>query len=174
MTWTPDSGNFCRSPICLFAYLYKMTRDIPGCQIEGFLQIAHLKSDLIWQQESPAEKWKRLLHPNQTFLYNAMGELSSCKIRIPAMLNNNLKSNLVRIGVVDRIFAIITLSLSGAQNSHGFSFLRTNLDWRRENFFFYMITYYYRIIAKAKTGNAQINPSNSSTTFHQKGHLSKK
>ena len=105
-----------------------MTRDIPGCQIEGFLQIAHLKSDLIWQQESPAEKWKRLLHPNQTFLYNAMGELSSCKIRIPAMLNNNLIFNLVRIGVVDMIFAIITLSLSGAQNSHGFSFLRTNLD----------------------------------------------
>ena len=47
------------------AYLYKMTRDILRCQIEGFLQIAQLKSDIIWQQESPAEKWKRLLHPNQ-------------------------------------------------------------------------------------------------------------
>ena len=63
---------FCKSPICLYAYLYKMTRDIPGRQIEGFLHNAQLKSDLIWQQESPAEKWKRLLHPNQTFLYNAI------------------------------------------------------------------------------------------------------
>ena len=71
-----------------------MTRDIPGRQIEGFLHNAQLKSDLIWQQESRAEKWKRLLHPNQTFLYNARGELWSCNIRIPAMLNNNLKLNL--------------------------------------------------------------------------------
>ena len=71
--------------------------------------------------------------PSQSkFLYNAIMnyKLSSFNIRIPAMLNNNFKFNLthppetiksrdtvftlvVRIGVVDRIFAIITLSLSG-------------------------------------------------------------
>ena len=167
-----------------------MTRDIPGCQIEGFLQIAHLKSDLIWQQESPAEKWKRLLHPNQTFLYNAISESSEyqqCSTTISDSTSldplkqfshvTQCSRLVVRIGVVDRIFAIITLSLSGAQNSHGFSFLRTNLDgmvlknekhhlslgmllWRQSvnerktrELFFYIITYYYRIIAKAKTGN---------------------
>ena len=75
-----------------------------------------------------------------------MGELSSCKIRIPAMLNNNLRLNLTHLP--EPIYSrdtVLTfggedwrggqdfrdhnlLSLSGAQDSHGFSFLGTNLD----------------------------------------------